>query len=48
MRDDRRPSYDPARGGNIGGGALVARRPAHRSSGGYNTGGDHPAQSIFG
>ena len=48
MRDDRRPSHDPARGGIIGGGPLIARRPAHRSSGGHSMGGDNPVQSMSG
>ena len=48
MRDDRRPSHDPARGGIIGGGPLIARRPAHRSSGGHSLGGDNPVQSMSG
>lgn len=39
MRDDRRASHDPARGGVVGGGALIARRPAYKAStaGGENT-----------
>lgn len=48
MRDDRRPSHDPARGGIIGGGPLIARRPAHRSSGGHSMGGDNSNQSMSG
>ena len=32
MRDDRRASHDPARGGVVGGGALEARRPAYKPS----------------
>ena len=34
MRDDRRASNDPARGGVVGGGALPTRRPAYKPSGG--------------
>ena len=48
MRDDRRPSHDPARGGIIGGGPLIARRPAHRSSGGHSMGGDNSNHSMSG
>ena len=32
MRDDRRASFDPARGGNISGYALSAKRPAYKPS----------------
>ena len=36
MRDDRRASLDPARGGAAGGYALSAKRPAYKPSGGDN------------
>jgi hypothetical protein len=45
MRDDRRASHDPARGGVIGGGALVARRPPYKPS---NAGGDNSAPIVTG
>ena len=53
MRDDRRASHDPARGGVVGGGALIARRPAYKPStaGGENTApialGEHPNPIYF-
>lgn len=46
MRDDRRASHDPARGGVVGGGALVARRPPYRPS--ADKRGDEPAPLISG
>jgi hypothetical protein len=45
MRDDRRASHDPARGGVVGGGALVARRPAYKPS---NAGSDNSAPIVTG
>lgn len=48
MRDDRRASHDPARGGVIGGGALIARRPAYKPSGSQNAGSDNSAPIVTG
>ena len=48
MRDDRRASNDPARGGVVGGGALSARRPAYKQSGIDNVGGGEQASAMTG